>query len=189
MRTSYAYMAGMYLGDGCISQLRKDVYSLRISLDARYPELVAECRARLQILCPDNRVGVVPMSGGAHGVVVQAYSRHWPCMFPQHGPGAKHTRSIELAEWQQSIINDEPELFLRGLIHSDGCRIVNNRGRGSTWTGIRYLFSNRSDDIRALFGATCDRLRIHWTAPDVYTISVARREDTARLDAFIGPKQ
>jgi hypothetical protein len=185
----YAYLLGMYLGDGCISHVHKGVFSLRVSLDSRYPEIIFECRTRMQIVCPDNRVGVTPMSGGAKGVVVCAYSKHWPCMFPQHGPGKKHTRTIELAQWQEEIVRAQPEIFLRGLIHSDGCRNINNRGRGSTWTGVRYLFNNRSDDIRAMFTDSCDQLGIHWTTPDVYTISVARRADTARLDAFIGPKQ
>jgi hypothetical protein len=86
-------------------------------------------------------------------------------------------------------VDEEPELFLRGLIQSDGCRNINNRGRGSTWTGVRYLFSNRSHDIRRMFCDACDRIGVHWTQPDSYTISVARRADTARLDEFIGPKR
>lgn len=186
--TSYAYMLGMYLGDGCISSHHRDVYKLRVSLDSRYPELVFECRMRMPILCPDNSVGVIPMSGEAKGVVVQAYSKHWPCLFPQHGPGTKHTRIIDLEDWQQSIVDAEPELLLRGLIHSDGCRIQNNRGRGSRWTGTRYMFWNLSPEIRTMFTDACAKLGIHWTAPSSCTISVARRADTARLDQVIGPK-
>ena len=185
----YAYVLGLYLGDGCISALRGGVYSFRVSLDSKYPEIIFECETMLGILAPDNRVSATPMSGGARGVVVCAYSKHWPCLFPQHGPGMKHTRRIELEPWQQAIVDDEPEMFLRGLIQSDGCRNINNRGRGSRWTGVRYLFSNRSDDIRKLFCDACERIGLHWTQPDSYTISVARRADTARLDAFIGPKQ
>lgn len=189
MLTSYAYMLGLYLGDGCLSQHPRNVYKLRIFLDSKYPELVFECRMRMQILCQEKRISTVPMSGGARGVVVQSYSKHWPCLFPQHGAGAKHTRPISLAKWQRDIVQGEPELFLRGLIHSDGCRNINNRGRGSSWTGVRYLFSNRSPEILLLFADTCDQLGIHWTAPSWYTISIARRADTARLDEFVGPKQ
>ena len=29
---------------------------------------------------------------------MKSYSRHWPCLFPQHVPGKKHPRKIELAE-------------------------------------------------------------------------------------------
>ena len=27
---------------------------------------------------------------------VASFSKHWPCLFPQHGPGRKHERKIEL---------------------------------------------------------------------------------------------
>ena len=27
---------------------------------------------------------------------VKSYSKHWPCLLPQHGRGMKHTRKIEL---------------------------------------------------------------------------------------------
>ena len=30
---------------------------------------------------------------------VKSYSKHWPCLFPQHGPGRKHGRPIVLEEW------------------------------------------------------------------------------------------
>lgn len=61
-KRAYAYVLGMYLGDGCISELHRGVYSLRISLDRKYPEIVFECECHVRMICPDNRVSVVPMS-------------------------------------------------------------------------------------------------------------------------------
>jgi hypothetical protein len=52
----------------------------------------------------------------------------------------------------------------------------------------RYEFCNRSDDIRDLFCAACDRLGVPWTRRNRWTISVARREAVATLDGFVGPK-
>ena len=90
---------------------------------------------------------------------VCAYWKHWPCLFPQNGPGIKHTRQIRLDRWQENIIVNEPEMFLRGLIHSDGYRGLNwVNGKGYA----RYQFCNRSDDIRALFCWGCDLLEIPW---------------------------
>ena len=54
-----------------------------------------------------------------------SYSNAWPCLFPQHGPGKKHLRRIVLTRWQERSVRRAPELLLRGLIHSDGCRFVN----------------------------------------------------------------
>ncbi len=37
----YAYLLGLYLGDGWIARMAKGTFSLRISLDRRYPRIVA----------------------------------------------------------------------------------------------------------------------------------------------------
>ena len=39
----YAYLLGLYLGDGCISRARR-VWRLRIVLDTAYPAIVERCR-------------------------------------------------------------------------------------------------------------------------------------------------
>jgi hypothetical protein len=106
-------------------------------------------------------------------------------MFPQHGPGRKHERTIELADWQDALVARWPEQLLRGLIHSDGCRFENT---GTKWCWPRYSFKQVSADIRDIFCCTCDRLGVNWTeATD--TIYVSRKHDVAILDQFIGPKR
>lgn len=79
----------------------------------------------------------------------------------------------------------EPWGFLRGLIHSDGCRIVaNDRGAAST----RYHFSNRSEDIKWLFCNSLDLIGVRWTRPSDRQIAIYRKDAVACLDEFIGPK-
>jgi hypothetical protein len=124
---------------------------------------------------------------------VLSYSRHWPCLFPQHGPGKKHMRQIELQPWQQMIVTDFPGDFTRGLFHSDGYRGVNRvRARlasGERWYEYpRYLFVNNSADILRLCGQALDQLGVVWRFSKPNTISVARKEAVARLDEFVGPK-
>ena len=65
-------------------------------------------------------------------VVVQSSWKHWPCLFPQHGPGRKHERPIVLEDWQRMIVESHPAAFLRGLFHSDGCRVKQLDPRGSS---------------------------------------------------------
>ena len=114
------------------------------------------------------------------------YWNHWPCLFPQHGPGKKHTRSIVLAAWQEHIVSRHHEELLRGLIHSDGCRVIaNDRGVAS----VRYHFSNLSEDIKRIYCASLDALGITWTRPCNKQIAVYRKAATARMDEFIGPKR
>jgi hypothetical protein len=178
---AYAYLLGLYLGDGCLSRSRR-VWRLRIALDTKYPAIIERCRQAMEVLLPGQHAGMVQKVGC---VEVGMYSKHWTCLFPQHGPGRKHNRRIALEPWQQAIVDQETKEFVTGLIHSDGCRVVaNDRGVRS----IRYHFSNRSEDIIGLFTAALDSLDIHWTRSSKRDVSIYRKADTARLDGFIGPK-
>ena len=183
---AYSYLLGLYLGDGHIVANRRGVYRLSIYLDQRYPEIIAECRSAIAAVrgkpaALDPQIGCIR---------VNAYSKHWPALFPQHGPGPKHLRPIALADWQQEIVDEQPELFLRGLIQSDGCRVINRvTVRGMRYAYPRYQFTNASDDIRRMFCDTCDAIGVEWRVMNARNISVARRASVARLDGFIGPKR
>jgi hypothetical protein len=122
--------------------------------------------------------------GGWHELY--AYSKSWPCLFPQHGPGRKHEREIVLSGWQRRLVARWPALMLRGLIQSDGCRFQNT-GRG--WSHPRYSFTNHSPGIRSIFCDACDLMGLHWTTSAVRTIYVSRKADVATLDRFVGPKR
>ena len=179
----YAYLLGLYLGDGCISSHARGVYKLRLTLDAAYPGIIEEAAASVRTVRPESKVG--KMLRPDHSVEVWSYSKSWPCLFPQHGPGKKHARRIWLSEWQLDLVHQAPHLLLRGLIHSDGCRFINT-GRGG-WSNPRYSFTQLSMDIRRIFTDTCDLLGLGWTSSG-HTIYVSRKADVARMDKFIGPK-
>jgi hypothetical protein len=185
---SYAYLLGQYLGDGTISSGQKGVYRLRIICCLDYLNIVMECARAMGDVLPDNRVGIQVLR--SHAAEVHAYSKQLICLFPQAGPGRKHERKIELAGWQQRIVDEHPQQFLRGLIHSDGCRFINRiRHPNKTYEYPRYCLTNASRDIRGLFCATCDQLGIEWRQMNARNISVARRDSVARMDEFIGPKR
>jgi hypothetical protein len=117
------------------------------------------------------------------------WSKHWPCLIPQHGPGKKHLRPIRLAPWQTEIISGQRRQFIRGLIHSDGTRIVATERKGSyVRRAPRYAFSNLSEDIKQLFCESCDELGIRWTRPSDRQIAIYRLASVAILDEFVGPK-
>lgn len=117
---------------------------------------------------------------------MSTYFVGWPWLFPQHGPGRKHTRRILLERWQQEIVAQYPEDVARGSIESDGSRhrrIVNGKNYPA------YNFVNTSEDILGLFTSACDRFGIHWTRASRTTISIARRADVARLDGLFGSRE
>lgn len=180
----YTYLLGLYLGDGCISGHPRGVFKLRVVLDVKYPGIVDECQEAMQLVMPQSKASRQRREDNCFEV--HSYSKAWPCLFPQHGPGRKHERAIVLRDWQWCHAVREPELLLRGLIHSDGCRFINT-GRGG-WRNPRYTFCNVSDDIKRIFCDACDLLGLRWTVAPPKTIYVSRKADVARLDEFVGPK-
>ena len=177
----------MYLGDGCISAAERDVWKLRITLDSIYPNIVAECVNAVRAVRRGR--AHVQHRRGDRAVEVSNYWKHWPCLIPQHGPGRKHLRPIVLAEWQERIVGDHVEPFLRGLIQSDGTRIIATERKGRSERRVpRYAFSNRSEDILGIFKNACEFAGVHCTRPSQHQIAVYSKAAVARLDEFIGPK-
>lgn len=180
----------MVPGDGHITLGRRSVYNLHVVNDARYVELNARLIVLMSTVKPMGR----PHTRLVPGAVVTTVSwKHWPCLFPQHGPGRKHERPIVLEAWQRSVVEQHPADFLRGLFHSDGCRVRNWARRPVAGTLKRYeyprwQFSNTSADILELCCWALDLVEIPWRRSSVKHVSVSRRDAVARLDDLIGQK-
>jgi len=191
-RPAYSHLLGLYLSDGHLTQLPRTC-RLVISCDAAYPVLVEACRAAVLATGLPRRVRA-QQDPACRCVRVVGDSNRWPEAFPQHGPGRKHERPIVLEPWQREIVDAFPREFVRGLLHSDGCRTINRfttrlpSGRAAEYAYPRWFFSNRSADVRALFCASCERLGIRWTQSNPRNISVSHRTSVALLDSFVEAK-
>ena len=129
----------------------------------------------------------------ARGTVQNWRRRGLPSRSRQHKRLPASWRPPELVDWQQEIVDAYPRRFLRGLIHSDGCRCINEftvqlKAGPKKYSYVRYFFSNLSDDIKALFCEQCDRIGVEWSAKNPCHISISDRHSVALLDSFIGPK-
>ncbi|WP_326696985.1 transcriptional regulator [Streptomyces sp. NBC_01754] len=187
---AYAYLLGLYLGDGCISPQARGGFQFRVACADAWPGLIEACRTAINRVRPRDGVYILQRQGC---VMVTSYGRHWPCLFPQHGTGKKHLRPIRLEPWQQGIVQEFPWEFIRGLIHSDGCRSINRTTRpigGTTkcYEYPRYFFTNLSADILGLFTGALDQVGVEWKRANKHNISVARRASVALMDAHVGPK-
>jgi hypothetical protein len=191
-RAAYSYLLGLYLGDGCIGEDPRRAPQLVITLDRRYATIVAEAVLAMRLTAPDVPVRTSDVPGA-----VRIYASHpvWLQAFPQHGPGRKHTRRIELVDWQRELTHRHPEAVIRGLIHSDGSRVINRfktklpSGRVAKYAYVRYFFTNYSADIRRIFCEHCELLGIRWTQSSFKNISISHRDGVAILDSFVGPKR
>jgi len=178
----YSELLALYLGDGHIVRTgRSD--RLRIFLDTRYGEIIADACALLRRCFPAHSVGTSRSRKGTT-TILSLYCTHLACLFPQHGPGKKHERSIVLEDWQAEIVEREPWPFLRGCIRSDGCVFVNRTG---PYSYVSYEFSNRSAQIRELFMDACDLVGVEYRPYSRY-VRIYRRTSVALMQQYVGVK-
>jgi hypothetical protein len=197
---SYAYLLGLYLGDGYINLQNEKygVYKLRITQDLKYPNLMSEHRQAMEVVFPNNKSNICKHTN-SNCCDVYIYNKNMIDMFPQHGVGRKHTRKIQLTEWQRDIVTKYSKQFIRGLVQSDGCRYIQKQNKREY---LKYNFTNSSKDIIDLFCWACDNLKIHWTIHSrqsedrkknklnttKYIVTFNRRDAVELLEQFVGQK-
>lgn len=187
----YAELLAMYLGDGCISQHPR-TQRLRIVLDRKYPGIISSARILLGRCFPHNDVDTVSAPGCVH---VSLYCSHLACLFPQHGLGPKHRRTIALESWQQEIVDAAPWQFIRGCIRTDGCCFINRTDvhRPEPYEYLTYEFANNSTDIVDLFRQACERVDVFTRANrdkrGRWSVRINRRASVARVLEHVGFKE
>lgn len=184
----YLYLLGMYLGDGHITKVKSlkngnHNYRLRIFLDNLYPEIISRTEKAIEAVFPNSKALRKPKKQ-SNCTVVYAYSNAFAELFPQHGPGTKHSRKITLENWQKRMIISNPKPFVKGLIESDGCRylnIVNGKAYSS------YSFTNKSEDLHSIFEWSCGIIGVY-PKRNGKNNNIRTRKAVELLDEFIGPK-
>ena len=188
---AYAELLGWYLGDGWIEASPRGVFTLHVYNDVRYPILSAGVVELMQRVKPGGR----PHQRLVPGCCVTSVGwKHWPCLFPQHGPGRKHERDVGLRDWQWHVVEREPAALLRGLFHSDGSRVTNwatrvVAGERKRYEYPRWQLVNHSEQILDLACQALDLVGVPWRRSSWKTVSVSTREGVARLDELVGPKR
>lgn len=145
---AYSFILAVYLSDGYISTYKTfRAPKLCFSNDKKYIKNTQEWAEKLQILFPDNKVNTYLKNNG-NCYLIYVYSKKILDLFPQHGVGKKHTRTIRLKDWQNDIVKKYPEEFIRGCIQSDGSIYEQNVKK---YKYKNYCFVNKSEDIAKLF--------------------------------------
>jgi intein/homing endonuclease len=184
---AYAYLLGLYLGDGHIIKTKSlkngnVVYKFRIFQDAKYINLIQLCAHKMKFLF-ESEINIINKPGC---VELICYKNNIPEIFPQHGAGKKHKRKIALQDWQKDIIRKYPKEFIKGLIHSDGCRYVIKQ---SGHEYVKYELSNRSQDILEHFDWACSLIGVDTRRHSGGRASILRtQKDVEIFQSFIGPK-
>ena len=148
-KKAYSFILGVYLCDGVISTFKTlRAPSIRLFNDTKYPINTKEWKDKLQIILPENSVNV-HKNRNSNCYIVLAYSRKLLDLFPQYGEGKKHDRKLTLSSWQQKILDEYPDDFIRGCMQSDGCIYSQNISDKLSYK--RFSFVNKSEDIMEFF--------------------------------------
>lgn len=187
-KKSYAYILGIYLGDGYINKTLR-TWKLRIFQDKKYINVVKEIEENLKIIFPYNRTNKI--SHGKNCYEIYIYNNNIIELFPQHDKGKKYKRKIKLETWQEEIINEFPFLFIKGLIHSDGCSYISKSNKKEY---LNYGFCNKSFDIINLLINSLNKVNISYNLyfnknKEIYRLSIVKRKSVNFLYKKIGIKE
>lgn len=200
---AYSYLLGFYLGDGCLAYNRKVAgrsYTLIITNHVGFSVMNQRIKDSIKCLFPNKEIGTYQKSypdRKSNGIDIKVTGICLNLLFP-HGDGRKHTRKIELTDWQNQMTEKYPQEFIKGLIESDGCRFAPQKKRCPSY--IFYQFSNCSTDIHQILQNIAIKIGLKFTfrkvirgksdlnrAP-IYSTFFYDRKSVKILESFIGPK-
>jgi len=137
-RNLRAYIVGLAIGDGNLSNPNGRATRLRITCDTKYPYLIQKIVASLKQLFPENKIGIV--SRKKTYLDISVYSNHLEKLLGWHSNGGSKIRQqVTVPGWiykRKSFIIQ----FLTGLFETDGCTYEDRGYRMvSLTTSIRRL--------------------------------------------------
>jgi len=146
-RKVLAYLIGIALGDGNLSNPNGRAIRLRITCDARYTQLAEEISRSIGILLPKNKISIVRVPSRTTFFNISVYSNRLAVWLPWRvGKGTKLYQKAHVPTWIRENLPFSREC-LRGLLQTDGS-IYRDRG---------YLMVNFTNHTKPL-------------ADDVYTM-------------------
>lgn len=136
-KSLHAYIIGLALGDGNLSNPNGRAVRLRITCDKKYPKLNKHIQQSLKKFLPDNKVGVAFSDTYLN---IYCYSNKLEKLLGwKWDGGSKYKQNVKIPDW---IIKNKKLIkeCLRGLIQTDGS-IYKDRG---------YLMVNVVTNIKSL---------------------------------------
>ena len=98
-KITLAYIIGVALGDGNLSNPNGRAVRLRITCDTRYPELIKKISKALKQVCPKNKVAIINGSKKSY-VNISCYSNKWEKLLGWKAKdGSKFIQKVSVPEW------------------------------------------------------------------------------------------
>lgn len=154
-KESLAYIIGIALGDGNLSNPNGRATRLRVTCDAKYPELAKCIISALQEIFPQNKVSVVYIPNKNTYFNISVYSNKLNEYMPwKVGCGSKLSQHARVPSWIR-MHRRYSKSCLRGLLQTDGS-IYQDRG---------YLMINFTNHIKELIDDVLSMLKLNGFHP------------------------
>lgn len=112
-----AYVVGLAIGDGNLSNPNGRATRLRITCDPKYPKLITRISAALGSLLPQNKVSIVERKDA---IDVAVYSNHLEGVLGwRANKGSKFVQNVKIPAWIKQY-DRHVIACLKGLIETDG---------------------------------------------------------------------
>ena len=175
LKKTLAYVVGVALGDGNLSNPNGRAIRLRVTCDSRYPGIQNEIQAALRTLLPKNRVATVPRK--ATFLDISAYSNHFADWMPwQVGKGSKLVQNARVPEWifSQPVFVKE---CLRGLIQTDGSIYIDRGYKMINFTNACEPLVSDVISMVKMIGFRPTISKVNKELRTKYTVRIARDVD------------
>lgn len=113
-----AYIVGVALGDGNLSNFNGRSVRLRVTCDKKYQKLIKHIEDSISMFLPENKVSLVFRKDNA--IDISCYSNHWEDILRWNScGGSKMVQRVKIPSWilgSKEFIKE----CLRGIIQTDG---------------------------------------------------------------------
>jgi len=140
-----AYVIGVSIGDGNLSNPNKRAVRLRITCDLKYPQIIKNIIKALEKTFPNNKINIV--NGGKNYINISCYSNKLEKILGwKHDKGSKFKQNVRVPKW---IFNKKIWIrnCLRGLIETDGSIY---KDRNYTYVNFTTIIKNLSLDVEKM---------------------------------------
>lgn len=161
-KINLAYIIGVAMGDGNLSNPNGRAVRLRITCDLKYPRLIEKMQLAIQKLLPKNKVSIVKCKSNCCNI--SCYSNKWEDLLGWKAKnGSKYKQNISIPDWIKK--NKKYSIAcIRGLFETDGSIY---KDRGYEMVNFVTIIPNLADDVMNI-------LKILEFNPKIYKINTTK---------------
>lgn len=144
-KKTLAYITGIAIGDGNLSNPNGRATRLRITCDKKYINVIEEIIDSIKVLLPNNKTSLIKRNDNC--LDISCYSNNWEKWLEwQAGNGSKIKQNVSIPSW---IMNNKNYSIkcLKGLVQTDGSIYVD---RGYKMINFVTAIPNLASDVEEI---------------------------------------